>query len=141
MIIVDTNIISELMKPAPNAKVVAWIDELIIGDIGITSITVAEILFGLGSLPEGDSKRRLFGAATEIFDEYFSDRIFAFDHLAAVEYADIVIRREQAGNPISMADAQIAAISRITSAGLATRNTKDFENTGVVLINPWLEQS
>ena len=73
----------------------------------------------------------------EMFDEYFTGRIFAFDQLAAVEYAAIVLQRERTGSPISMPDAQIAAICRVSIAGLATRNTKDFDNTGLVRINPW----
>ena len=72
-----------------------------------------------------------------MFEEYFASRIFAFDQLAAIEYADIVLQRDRIGSPISMPDAQIAAICRVSSAGLATRNTKDFEYTGLVLINPW----
>lgn len=137
MIIVDTNVISELMRPAPDKRVVGWIDELMIGDVGITAISVAEVLYGLCSLQDGARKRRLFGAATEIFDEYFANRIFGFDRLAAVEYADIVTGRERSGKPISMADAQIASICRVSSAALATRNTGFFENTGLVLIDPW----
>jgi predicted nucleic acid-binding protein len=75
-----------------------------------------------------------------MFEEYFASRIFAFDQLAAIEYADIVLQRDRIGSPISMPDAQIAAICRVSSAGLATRNTKDFEYTGLVLINPWEAQ-
>ena len=74
-----------------------------------------------------------------MFDEYFSGRIFAFDHRAAVEYAEIVIGRERIGKPISMTDAQIAAICLANEADLAIRNTKDFQNTRVALLNPWTE--
>jgi toxin FitB len=137
MIILDTNILSELMRPSPEARVLVWMDGLHRSDIGITAISVAEILYGIGSLPDGKKKRRLFEAATTVFDEHFVDRIFAFDHFAAVEYADIVCQRDKLGTPISAADAQIAGICRFYSAGFATRNTKDFENTGLLLINPW----
>ena len=112
-------------------------DKLWRRDVGITAISVSEILYGIGSLPEGKKKHRLIETTTAIFDEYFSGRIYAFDRLATVEYADIVIQRDRMGAPISMPDAQIAAICRVSDADLATRNTKDFENTGLTLINPW----
>ena len=137
MIIVDTNVISEIMRPNPERQVLDWMDGLPKSDVGITSITVGEILYGIGSLPEGKRKKRLLEAAAAIFEVFFSDRIYAFDRLAAVEYADIVIQRERMGAPVSMANAQIAAICRVALADLATRNTKDFENTGVSLIDPW----
>ncbi|MBT3271888.1 MAG: type II toxin-antitoxin system VapC family toxin [Spirochaetales bacterium] len=137
MTIIDTNVFSEIMRPDPDERVIDWMDEQQRKNIGITAITVAEILYGIGSLPEGNRKNRLFDAATAIFDEDFSGRIYAFDHLAAVEYADIVIQRDRIGAPISMPDAQIAAICRISNAALATRNTKDFKNTILSLINPW----
>jgi predicted nucleic acid-binding protein len=137
MIFVDTNVLSELMRPNPDRRVVDWMDALPTSDIGLTAISVAEILYGIGSLPEGKKKRSLLEAASAIFDDYFSGRIYAFDQLAAIEYADIVIQRERIGIPISMPDAQIAAICRVPGADFATRNTRDFENTGLVLINPW----
>ena len=137
MIFIDTNVLSELMRPKPDTRVLGWMDGIPRYGIGITAISVAEILYGIGSLPEGKKKLRLLDAATTIFDEYFSGRIYAFDQFAAVEYAEIVLQRERIGIPISMPDAQIAAICRISRADFATRNTKDFENTGLVLINPW----
>ncbi len=137
MILVDTNVLSELMRQKPDKRVLDWMDDLQGSDIGLTAISVAEILYGIGSLAEGKKRHRLLGAAKTMFDEYFAGRIFAFDQLAAIEYADIVLQRERIGSPISMPDAQIAAICRVTSAGLATRNTKDFDDTGLVLINPW----
>ncbi len=137
MILVDTNVLSELMRPKPDKHVLGWMDDLPGSDLGLTAITVAEILYGIGSLPGGKKKHRLLDAVTTMFEEYFADRIFAFDQLAAIEYADIVLQRDRIGSPISMPDAQIAAICRVSSAGLATRNTKDFEHTGLVLINPW----
>ena len=137
MIFVDTNVISEIMRPDPNKRVLGWMDTLRRKDVGITAISVSEILYGIGSLPEGKKKHRLIDTTIAIFDEYFSGRIYAFDRLAAVEYADIVIQRDRMGAPISMPDAQIAAICRVSDADLATRNTKDFENTGLTLIDPW----
>jgi predicted nucleic acid-binding protein len=137
MIFIDTNVLSEIMRPNPDKRVLGWVNGLRRNDVGITAISVAEILYGIGSLPAGRKKHHLLDAATAMFDEYFSGRIYAFDQLAAIEYADIVIQRERMGTPISMPDAQIAAICRVSSADFATRNTKDFENTGLVLIDPW----
>lgn len=137
MIIIDTNVLSEIMRPHPNMTVVKWLDSLRQREVGVTSVTVGEILYGIGLLPEGKRQKRLIQAATSTFDEDFAGRIFSFDGHAAVEYADIVIRRERAGRPISMPDAQIAAICRVNRCGLATRNIKDFEGTGVDLIDPF----
>ena len=137
MIIVDTNVISEIMGPNPDYHVVSWMDNLRKNDVGITAISVAEILYGIGSLPDGKKKHRLLEAATTMFDEYFFSRIYPFDQLAAIEYADVVLHRDRIGTPMSMPDAQIAAICIVSGAEFATRNTKDFENTGLVLINPW----
>ncbi len=137
MIVVDTNVISELMRQIPDNRVLTWIDDIPKQDIAITAITVAEILYGIGSLPDGKKRRRLVDAVTAMFDEYFFGRIHPFDRRAAVEYADIVIQRENLGAPISIPDARIAAICRSMAAGFATRNTKDFGNIGLVLIDPW----
>jgi len=139
MILLDTNVVSEAMRATPDDRVVAWMDGLNRRKAGITSITVAEVLYGIGSLPDGARRSKLLEAAADVFDEYLADRIFAFDREAAVEYAHIVIRRESVGNPISMPDAQIAAICLANNAELATRNTGDFENTGVTLLNPWVD--
>ena len=137
MILVDTNVLSELMKPEPNEGIIEWMDSVEHHELGITSVTVAEILYGIAALSEGKRKQRLLEAARAMVDEDFDGRIFAFDEQAAVEYADIVIRREKSGRPISMPDAQIAAICRAGNCELATRNTKVFEGTGIELINPF----
>lgn len=137
MIIADTNVLSELMRSKPHEAVLKWVDYVPRIELGITSISVAEILYGIGVLPDGKKKKLLFKAATGMFEEDFKGRIYSFDRHAAVEYADIVIKHEKAGSPISMADAQIAAICLSSNYKLATRNIKDFNNTGVDLINPW----
>ena len=137
MIVLDTNVLSELMRLQPAAPVVAWLDAQEANELWLTSITVAEILYGIARLPEGQRKHNLTVAAVAMFNEDFADRILNFDAEAAAHYADIVIARERSGRPISMADAQIAAICRSPSAVLATRNEKDFETTGINLINPW----
>lgn len=137
MIVLDTNVLSEIMKPIPEPQVLSWVDSVPTRETAITAVTVAEILYGVGRLPDGARRRKLLSAAEEIFDEDFRDRIFVFDADAAVEYATLVVEREAAGRPISMADAQIAAVCRVHQCTLATRNLRDFEGTGVTTVNPW----
>jgi hypothetical protein len=137
MTVLDTNVVSEVMRAEPDDRVVAWMDGFNRRDLGITAITVAEVLQGLGSLPEGERKRQLVDAAATVFRDYLGGRILAFDHRAAVEYSRLLIRRERTGKPISMADAQIAGICLANNADLATRNTRDFEDIGLTLIDPW----
>ncbi|ORC37375.1 VapC toxin family PIN domain ribonuclease [Marispirochaeta aestuarii] len=139
MIVLDTNVLSELMRPTPNPVVITWLDTLPVRDVALSSITVSEILFGIGLLPSGKRKDQLISAAKTLFETDFQDRIFPFDADAAVEYAAIVLHRQKSGRPISMADGQIAAICRARKCSLATRNIKDFEGTGIVLIDPWAE--
>lgn len=140
MILLDTNVISELMRPESEPRVVAWVDRLSRNNVGITAITVAEILYGISALPDGARKKNLFKAAASVFDGYLADHVYPFDRCSAVEYAQLVMKREQSGNPISMPDAQIAAICLARRAGLATRNTKDFANTDITLHNPWINE-
>lgn len=138
MIVLGTNVLSELMRPAPNPLVVDWIDSTSArDDIAITAITVAEILYGIERLPDGRRKQQLGGVAAMMFEEDFAGAIFSFDAEAAVHYAQRVAASEAAGRPASMADAQIAAICLNHGATLATRNTKDFDPFGVALVNPW----
>lgn len=137
MILLDTNVLSELMRIKPEQSIILWMDSFDYKELGITSITVAEILYGIGLLPAGHKKQRLIEAARMLFEQDFNHRIFSFDQLAAVEYADIVLRHDKLGKPISMPDAQIASICRVFEYSLATRNIKDFENVSVTLINPW----
>ena len=137
MIVLDTNVISEIFRPQPDARVVAWLEALT-GDVAITAITLAELLAGVRQLPDGARKRTLADRIETAVTPYRDGRsVLAFDDAAANRYADILAARESAGSPISTADAQIAAICRVHDATCATRNTKDFEHTGVDLIDPW----
>lgn len=136
MIVVDTNVVSELMRPSPSAEVVAWVRSRHGGDLYTTSITLAEILHGIGRLPDGRRQAVLRDTAAEVFAT-FGDQVLGFDADAAVHYADVVRGRDRLGLPIDGFDAQIAAICRAHDAMLATRNTKDFAHTGVGLIDPW----
>lgn len=137
MIILDTNVISELMKPGPNEVVDRWIDGRIETEIFATAISQAEILFGLELLPRGKRRDALERAARSIFEEDLDHRVLAFDTQAAEHYADIAATRRRAGRPITSLDAQIAAITRAHGATLVTRDVFDFEGCGIDLIDPW----
>lgn len=137
MIVWDTNVVSELMRPEPLEHVVAWTDRQPVSEVFITAITVAELLYGIGRLPTGRRRNEL----VEVFDDMltvdFERRVLDFDRVAAAHYADLVVKRERIGRPISMADAQIAAICRSHDATVATRNIDDFAEMGVDIVNPW----
>ena len=136
MIIVDTNLASELMKPSPDAAVRDWVRARPGDELSTTSITVAEIRYGIDRLPAGRRRDLLKETADDVFAA-FADRVLPFDAAAATHYPVIVTRRERAGLPIDGFDAQIASICRTHRATLATRNLKDFEGTGIDVIDPW----
>jgi toxin FitB len=137
MIVLDTNVISELMRPQMNESVLEWVDAQVEDELFVTAVTVGEILYGIARLPDGKRKSDLRASADETFDVDFTDRILAFDKSAAGHYGQVVSERERSGRPISMADALIASICLSYSASLATRNIADFEGVGLDLINPW----
>ncbi|HUO36525.1 MAG TPA: type II toxin-antitoxin system VapC family toxin [Mycobacterium sp.] len=137
MIVLDTNVVSELMRKAPEPRVVSWVDGFSASDVMVTAVTAAELMYGVARLPEGRRKRELHIKVEGLLTEDFEDQILPFDAPAATHYAEIVASRERAGCPISMADAQIAAICRNWGAGLATRSLDDFVDTGVDAVNPW----
>lgn len=137
MIVLDTNVVSELMKAAPADEVVAWIGARPARSFYTTSITQAEILHGVRLLPPGHRREELEEAARAMFREDFDGRVLAFGTDAAPAYARIAVERREAGRPISQFDAQIAAIARCFGASLATRNVKDFEGCGIDVIDPW----
>ncbi|MBB3192322.1 type II toxin-antitoxin system VapC family toxin [Halomonas cerina] len=135
--VLDTNVLSELMRPAPAPGIVDWLDAQVATTVAITSITVAEILYGIQRLPAGRRKRSLAVMAAGMLDDDFAGRILSFDGEAAIHYAERVVASEQAGRAVQIADAQIAAICLCHGAILATRNVKDFASLGVPLVNPW----
>jgi len=137
MIILDTNVLSELMRPVPDVGVIDWLDSQDAIFVTISAITVAEILYGIERMPNGKRNRSLAGIAAAIFEEDFAGRILPFDSEAAVHYAEQVDASESAGRQVHMADAQIAAICIQHEAVLATRNIKDFETLNIETINPW----
>ncbi len=136
MIVLDTNVASELMRPAPAPAVRDWVRGRDARELCTTAITVAEIRYGIERLPDGRRKESLKAAATEIF-AMFADQILPFDAAAAEYYALVVSRRDELGWPIEGFDAEIAAICRLHGAALATRNLADFRDTGVTVIDPW----
>ncbi|MGH3196163.1 MAG: type II toxin-antitoxin system VapC family toxin [Streptosporangiaceae bacterium] len=137
MIILDTNVLSELARIDPEPNVVTWLDSLPAAEVATTAITAAELRYGVARLPDGRRKAALAETIDALVKEDFRDRVEPFDGPAAEQYATVVVSREKKGRPISTADAQIAAICRVRSATLATRNTGDFTHTGIDLINPW----
>lgn len=135
MIVVDTNVVSELMRPSPSPVVVGWVRRSE-RELYTTSITLAEIRYGIERLADGRRKELLRSTAEEVFAD-FEERVLPFDAKAAVLYATIVSDRDRAGLPIDGFDAQIASICRAHRAALATRNSKDFQGTGTDVIDPW----
>jgi predicted nucleic acid-binding protein len=137
MIVLDTNVISEVMRPEPSPPVVEWISKQPTGELFTTAITEAEIFYGIKLLTRGKRRDLLLAAAEAMFGEDFADRIFGFESGAARLFAGIAAHRRSLGKPIHHADAQIAAIARLHSARLATRNVTDFSDCGVEVVNPW----
>jgi len=138
MILLDTNVLSEFMRIAPNPAVVAWLDEQSADTVWISAITRAEIELGIALLAEGQRKQGLGLKAETMFEREFAGRCLPFDAAAASRYARIVAARTQSGAPISVEDAQIAAIARVNGLALATRNVADFRQIEALdVINPW----
>jgi predicted nucleic acid-binding protein len=137
VIVLDANVISELTRQAPAPGVMSWLDSLTAVEVATTAITAAELLYGVARMPDGRRKTELSAAVHGLLSDDFHGRVLGFDEPAAQRYADIVTGREQRGRPIGVADAQIAAICRSIGATLATRNTDDFADTGIELIDPW----
>lgn len=137
MIVLDTNVVSELMKLEPAEPVLRWMDDQPAASLYVTSITQAEILYGVHLLPKGKRRDGVEKAAVDMFDREFEGRILGFDTGAAEPYAAIAGARRRAGRPIGTLDAQIAAIARVHGASVATRNVSDLEGCGINLVNPW----
>lgn len=138
MIVLDTNVISEIFRPQPEPQVMSWL-ESVTDDVAITAITLAELLAGVQRLPNDRRKQQLEAAVKAAIEPYLhTGSILGFDSKAAAEYAKVLTIREHKGQPISMADAQIAAICRVHGATCATRNMKDFSATGIEVVNPWI---
>ena len=137
MIVLDTHLVSEMMRPTPNSSVLSWLNTQVAEELWLNSVVVSELLFGMARLPTGARKRLLTDTFSAMLSEDFAGRILTFDLEAAVIYAELAAGGEAKGRPVEMADAQIAAICMAQGAKLATRNLKHFEGLGLVLVNPW----
>lgn len=136
MIVLDTNVVSELMRPVPSHVVEGWLRSRSASELFTTSITLAEIGYGLARLPDSHRRELLEAAAAEVFSA-FAEQVLAFDALAAEQYGHVVVQRDRVGAPMEGFDAQIASICRARDATLATRNVRDFTSTGIDVIDPW----
>lgn len=137
MVVLDTNVLSEVLRPVPDEHVVSWLEAQPRQQLFTTAVTRAEILYGVAVLPKGQRRHKLWQAALGILDEEFGERVLSFDGEAADRYAEIGAARKTAGRLMSQFDAMIAAIARSHGARLATRNVEDFEGCGIELVNPW----
>ena len=137
MIVLDTNVLSELLRPSPTRQVEAWLSAQDGTQVYFTTIGEAELRHGVAIMPAGKRRAELSKAIEGMLSEDFRDRILSFDRAAARAYAAIAAERRAAGRPISQFDCQICAIARARDAVIATRNTADFEGCGVVLVDPW----
>jgi hypothetical protein len=137
VIVLDTNVISELVRPQPDQRVLGWLDSFPRVEVYLTAVTAAELRYGVARLPDGRRKSELAERVRRLTKEHFARRVLPFDDGAASYYAEIVASREARGSPISMADAQTAAICLRHGAALATRNTKDFVHIDVGIVDPW----
>ena len=139
MILLDTNIVSEMMKPLPNPYVVKWLDQQDAVHLFVSTITMAEICYGISALPEGHRQRTLEEAFNKAIVEAFEGRILTFDVAAAYAYGKIMAQRRLIGQPLGSRSAEIAAIASVHGSAVATRNVPDFTNCNVVVINPFAE--
>jgi toxin FitB len=137
MIVVDTNVLSEMTKPMPATKVVSWMNSWPVSQLFTTTMTMAEILYGLQLTPLGKRRMALQKAIETMFEVKFAGRILSFDQDAARAFGDISASRRKLGRPIGPMDAQIAAIARSQGAAVATRDIGDFQDCGVPLFDPW----
>lgn len=136
MILLDTNVISEAMKPEPDPAVRGWLDEQAPETLYLSSVTIAELTFGIGALPDGHRKNGL-AAALEGVMALFGERLLPFDTEAARRYGDLAVRARTAGRGFPTPDGYIAAIAAAHDFAVATRDASAFEAAGLVVIDPW----
>jgi predicted nucleic acid-binding protein len=137
MIVLDTNVVAEPMKPQPAQSVVAWLDDQVAETLYLTATNLSELLTGIAVLPKGRRRDRLFTSMSELLQRLFDERVLPFDREAAVAYATLVARAKAKGRGVSVAHAQIAAVADIHGFTIATRDTEPFNAMGVSVINPW----
>ncbi|HEX5412253.1 MAG TPA: type II toxin-antitoxin system VapC family toxin [Terriglobia bacterium] len=137
MILLDTNVLSKPLRPQPDQNVLAWLDAQTLENCFITTISLAEMLLGIETLPAGKRRKALAASIDEKIVALFGERILPFDLSAAENYAKVVARARKRGRPISVADAQIAAIAASRQFSVASRDLAPFQAAGVPVINPW----
>lgn len=137
MIILDTNVISETLRPNPHYNVLTWLNEKDNDDLYLSAIVLAELFSGVACMPEGKRQREFRNKLEEAVQIRFDEQTLPFDTLCALQYAELMGRNQRHGRIMSMADTQIAATCLHYGATLATRNTKDFTHCGIELIDPW----
>ena len=141
MIILDTNVLSALMRTVPDAHVVAWLDRQPAESVWITSITLFEAYLGLALLPSGRRRRTLEAAFARLLQEDLENRVLDFDSAAAAEAASLAAARQKNGRPVDLRDTQIAGIALARRATLATRNVRHFRDLGILIVDPWADQN
>ena len=141
MIVLDTNVLSALMRTAPDAAVVAWLDCQAVESIWITSITLYEARLGLALLPKGRRRRALEAAFTQLLEDDLESRVLDFDAAAATEAAALAADRQKAGRTVDIRDTQIAGIALARHATIATRNIRHFSDLNVPVVDPWDQQA
>jgi predicted nucleic acid-binding protein len=137
MIVLDTNVLSEAIRPVPSRRVLDWLAAQQPSGLFTTAISEAELFYGLALLPAGKRRTSLEEAVRRMLEEDFAQRVLPFDRAAASAFAVIASGRRKKGRPISEFDAQIAAVARINGAAVATRNADDFRDCGIGVIDPW----
>lgn len=141
MILIDTNVISELMRPEPSSIVLAWFGRQAAADLYLSAVVEAELRRGAAALPVGKRRDRLIAEIDAMVSEDFAGRVLPFDSAAAVAFAAVFVERQAAGRPISFPDCQIAATARAHGAVMATRNVADFEGCGIDVMDPWQSEA
>lgn len=139
MIVLDTNVVSEAMRPEPNQNVLSWLNAQSVDTLYLSSVTLAELLFGIGALPAGARKVRLAQTLDRLL-ALFPGRVLPFSQEAARRYADMAVAARAMGRPLPTADGYLAATAAAHGFTVATRNIRDFGGTGVELINPWQDR-
>ncbi len=137
MLVVDTNVLSELMRPTPDPVIASWVAERTTSSLHLTAISEAELRFGLAIMPPGRRRDGLAEGLKRMLRTGFANRVLPFDSAAASSYAEIAAARRAMGRPMPEADCQIAAIARSRDMAVVTRNVRDFADAGIDVIDPW----